>query len=35
MAQELQKIIGEAEDAGCENPLPAIQGLIKEREIFY
>jgi hypothetical protein len=35
MAQELQEIIGEAEDAGCENPFPDIQGLLKEWEVFY
>lgn len=35
MAQELQEIIGEAETAGCENPFPAIQGLLKEWEVFY
>ena len=35
MAQELQEIIGDAERAGCENPFPAIQGLLKEWEVFF
>jgi len=35
MAQELQEIIGEAEAAGCKNPFPATQGLLKEWEVFY
>jgi hypothetical protein len=35
MAQELQEIIGEAEAAGCENPMPSVQGLLKEWEVFY
>lgn len=35
MAQELQEIIGDAEQAGCENPFPAIQGLLKEWEVFF
>lgn len=35
MAQELQEIIGDAEQAGCENLFPAIQGLLKEWEVFF
>jgi hypothetical protein len=35
MAQELQEIIGDAEDAGCENPLPVSQALIDLWEALY
>ena len=32
MAQELQDIIGDAEKAGCQNPLPGVKALIDEWE---
>lgn len=35
MAQEIQEIIGDAEDAGCKNPLPASQALIDLWEALY
>ena len=35
MAQELQDIIGDAEDAGCKNPLPESQALIDSWEALY
>lgn len=35
MAQELQDMIGDAEDAGCKNPLPASQALIDLWEALY
>ncbi|MBL4797208.1 MAG: hypothetical protein JKY50_07330 [Oleispira sp.] len=35
MAQELQEIIGENEEEGAVNPLPAAQGLLDEWEVFF
>lgn len=35
MAQEIQEIIGDAEDADCKNPLPASQALIDLWEALY
>lgn len=35
MAQELQDIIDDAEDAGCDNPLPGTKALLDEWEAAY
>jgi small-conductance mechanosensitive channel len=35
MAQELQEIIGDAETAGCENPIPTSQALVDLWEALY
>ncbi|WP_396586429.1 hypothetical protein [Bermanella sp. R86510] len=35
MAQELRDIIADAEEAGCSNPMPATQALLKDWESAY
>lgn len=35
MAQELRDIIADAEEAGCNNPMPATQALLKDWESAY